>query len=800
MSDPAAQFLAHLLWYDRPASEWTEALPVGNGRLGAMVFGGVEGELLQLNDDTLYSGEPDTRSYTPDITVRFAEVRDLFRQGKYAEAEAIIASDWLGTTHTSYQPLGDLRFFFEQTGPATSYRRELDLGKGILSVRYEAGGVRYRREVFCSQPDDVLVYRMEAESPGALNFSAALESPHPGTDFRVERGMGLLVGRAPVRASKRSLGRLRELGDTHKYPELFDESGAEREGAAELQYESGEGARGMRFAVAARLLAEDGNVEVGAAGWRVSGATRATLVLSSGTSFAGFRRSPSREGVDAEARPRRALANLPTGYEELRRRHEQDFQTLFGRMDIRLGERVDVPTDQRRAEFARGGDPQFAALHLQYARYLTISASRPGTQPMNLQGIWNAEVIPPWNCGCTLNINTEMNYWLTEPANLPMCHEPMIALAREAAEKGRELAREMFGRNGWVCFHNLGIWRDVQPSDGEVCWAFWPMAQAWLSQHAWLHYQYSLDREFLRREAYPLLRGAAEFFLEWLVEDEAGYLITPVGTSPENAFLYRDAAGAERKASASSGPTMDLALVRECLESGREAAEILGVDAAFQAQLAAAVARLAPYRVGARGQLQEWAEDFEETEVEHRHVSHLYGLHPGRQITAENTPTFLRAAVRSLELRGGNLPGWPAAWKACLWARAREGERAAEQFRLLLGHTYPNLFNAEPFQIDGNLGGPAALLEMLLQSHEGCIEILPALSQGFSEGAIKGVRARGGFELDFSWRNRRLEALKVCSTVGGDCEIRWSGRVARLATFPGSRHRLGGDFNWEEES
>jgi alpha-L-fucosidase 2 len=788
--------LMSFLWFDRPAVRWTEALPLGNGRLGAMVFGGVEEEVFCLNDDTLYSGGPDTRSFTPDVTVRFDEVRALLRAGRYAEAEKIVSSDWLGVTHTSYQPLGDLRLRFSPGGTAEAYRRELHLDEGRAVISFRLGEVEFRREIFISHPDDVLVCRLTASRPRALNFSISLTSVHLGSRFRVEPdGLGLLTGRAPTLAMKRTLEQIRALGDAPKYPELFDENGQPRPGASQVSYDD----RGMGFAALVKATTEDGDVVFDSGEWRVQGATCATLVLSSGTGFVDFRSVPT---GDPEARPRQALRDAPKDYEILRRRHVEDFGALYRRMDIQLGETSrPLPTDRRREEMAAGRDVALAALNVQFSRYLLISASRAGTEPMNLQGLWNTEVVPPWNCGYTLNINTEMNYWLAEIANLSECHEPMLRLVREAAENGKRLAQEMFGRSGWVCFHNLSIWRDVQPSDGQVCWAFWPMAQAWLVRHYWEHFAYSGDLTGLR-EAYPIIRGAAEFLLDWLVEDEDGFLITPAGTSPENSFVY-EADGVRTTASLSPGPTTDVALARECLTVCLEAAVRLETDEAFREQLEKVVPRLRPYGIGPEGQLREWHRDFEDAELSHRHVSHLFGVFPSAQITEEKHPELAAAARRTLDRRGDESTGWSTAWKACLWARLGDGDRAWNLLRSLWGpeHSYPNLFSVHPpFQIDGNFGGPAALLEMLLQSHAGFVEILPALPRALADGSVRGLRARGGFELSFSWKEHLLAHVEILSTGGGECRLRYGEEEARFETIAGGRYCLGRDFTWRDRS
>jgi len=793
-------FPPHVVIHDRPAGEWLEATPIGNGRLGAMVFGGIAEDLLPLNDDTLYSGGPEIRAFTPRIEAAdFAAVRRLFAEGRYREAETIIGSRWLGTTHTSYQPAGTLALHCEHPADISDYQRELRLAEGLCALSYTCAGIRYRREYFASHPADAIVVRLGADSPGQINLTAALSTPHPhGALSFTDEGL-TLSGRLPVLALKRSLAAIQKLGDAWKYPGLFEPDDSPRPGAATLRYEAGPKARGMRFAIAARIFVSGGELAQTENGWRVRKADHAFLALSIGSSFAGYDRSPSRECVDPEEKPRRAIAALSPDYASLRSAHASDFGALFGRMDLRLGSEGDseAPVETRQEKFARGEDPGLAALHFQFARYLMISASREGTQAMNLQGLWNPHLVPPWNGAYTLNINTPMNYWIAEAANLPECHRPLLALTGEAAVNGRRLARQMFGRPGWVCFHHIGLWRDVQPSDGQVCWAFWPMAQAWLCRHVWESFVYDGDLSRLRETGYPLLRDAAEFLLAWLVEDEEGYLVTPAGVSPENSFLFRDPAGTMQRASAAPGPTMDIALTRDLFANCLRAAQLLGLDQNLQERLSEALPRLAPFRIGRRGQLQEWREDFAEAEPDHRHVSHLYGLYPARQV--DGRPDLLAAARRSLELRGDQSTGWSTAWKIALWARLGDGEHAFRLLRQLLGRDYcrSSLLNADPhFQIDANFGTAAGLLEMLASHNGETVFLLPALPREFSEGAIRGLRAPGGFELDFSWSRSCLQSLRVHSIQGSGFSVRTARGHARFATSAGASYELGRDFTF----
>lgn len=799
------------LWYRQPAPDWNEALPVGNGRLGAMVFGGAPEEHLQLNDDTLYADEPGRRDLPLDITPTFDEVLGLLRQRRYAEADAFISRHWIGRTWPCYQPLGDLYLDFGHDG-AAGYTRELDIAQALCRVRYEAAGATYERELFASHPADVIAIRLTASREGALTFRARFASVHPTAGMAVDGPRTLaLRGQAPGFALRRTLDWVEKRNEQWKYPEVWNSDGSRKPFAREVLYGADVDGRGMKFEAHLLALHTGGALEVTTAGLAVTGATQATLLLSTGTSFNGFGKSPSRAGLDAALRPRRALEQAARlTYEDLRAEHVRDYTRLFTRVHIDLGARTAqsrLPTDERIAQFGNGRDQDLAALYFQFGRYLMIAGSRPGTQPLNLQGLWNPHVIPPWASGYTLNINAEMNYWPAELTNLSECAEPIHRLARELAVNGRKVASTMYRRRGWVAHHNTTIWRCAQPVDLGASPSFWPMGGGWLCQALWERWLFTGDVRFLRESAYPVLRGAAEFFSDWLVEDANGQLLTPAGVSPEVGFRYRDAEGTEREAAVSMGPTMDMAIVREVLRNTIAAAQALRVDEALRRELAAKLARLIPYRIGARGQLQEWSEDVIEQHRDHRHISHLYPLHPGVEISTRGTPELAAAARRTLELRGDRGTGWSLAWKINFWARLEEPERAYALVRNLLspaksagtrydrGGVMPNLLCSHPpFQIDGNFGGTAGLAEMLLQSHQEEIVLLPALPAAWPEGRVQGLCARGGFEVDLTWTGGRLREGALRSRLGRAAVLRYGELTASVRTRRGGTLRFDGSL------
>jgi alpha-L-fucosidase 2 len=764
------------LWYNQPAKIWTEALPIGNGRMAAMIYGGTDKETIQFNEETVWTGQP--HDYAHKGAFQYLDsIRGLLFAGKQQDAHSMANKQFMSQPYGQqcYQPLGDIKLTFAGHEKATDFYRDLQIDKAISTVKYVVDGVTFSRELFASFPDQAIFVKITASKARALNFKIELASPHYTKTITALGNQLVLKGNA------------------NNYPyDYYEKKGNFKYPVSKINFES-------------RLLVQnsDGSLVANNNAIEVKNATTVVLKLVAATNFVNY------NDISANASERcnnyqKSIEGLK--FEKAKKTHIADYQKLYNRTSIDLGktELTARPTNERLVSYSKDKDPNLVALLYQYGRYLLISSSRPGTQPANLQGIWNDKLIPPWDSKYTVNINTEMNYWLAEMTNLSECHEPLFGMLKDLSVTGKSTAKEHYNAPGWVLHHNTDLWRGTAPINGADH-GIWVSGSGWLSQHLWWHYEYTGDKKFLQETAYPIMKSAAEFYAAYLIPHPAHpqWLVSGPSNSPENGGLVM-------------GPTMDHQIIRDLFTNTIEAAKILGIDTDFANMLTDTKAKIVPNQIGKHGQLQEWVEDRDDPKSEHRHVSHLWGLHPGREISPLTTPELAEACRVTLRHRGDEGTGWSRAWKINFWARLLDGDHAYKILNNLIvpslnpdnvdmkegGGLYANLFDAHPpFQIDGNFGATSGITEMLLQSHlrdqngDYYLDILPALPTKFANGKIIGLVAKGGFEVSIEWKNNALKKLQVVSKIGNKLNVRYKGKIVSMKTAKGKKYTFGvGDF------
>ncbi|MBI9071366.1 MAG: glycoside hydrolase family 95 protein [Melioribacteraceae bacterium] len=762
------------LWYNNPGEHFEEALVLGNGKMGATVFGGTETDIIYLNDATLWSGEPVDPNMNPNAHKYIPKIREALFEEDYKKADQLY-KNIQGSFSQSFVPLGNLLIEHKHSANIENYYRELNISDAEALVNYKCDNAKFSKEYFVSNPDQVMVIRLKSDTDKVmnfdLNFTSLLKYKNETRDNSI-----IINGYAPYHTEPSYRG---DLPDAVK----FDKN------------------RGIRFTAIIKIKSTDGNVLENDSTLSISEASAAEIIVSVATSFNGYDKDPAKDGLDNYAIAKEQLEKTNVkSFNELKFAHQKDYHSYFDRLTFQLQEKetVSLPTDERLKKYYTSGksDKGLEELYFHFGRYLLISSSRTPNVPINLQGIWNPYMRPPWSSNYTTNINVEENYWLAETANLSELHKPLLGFIKNVSETGKITAKTFYGVDkGWTVAHNSDIWAMSNPvgdfGKGDPVWANWTMGGAWLSTHLWEHYIFTKDKEFLKNEAYPLMKGAADFCLNWLVEDKNGNLVTAPSTSPENLYKHDGYTGATLY-----GATADLAMIKELLIQTLRAAQILNIDEEFILTLVPILNKMYPYKVGKNGNLQEWYYDWEDQDPQHRHQSHLFGLYPGHHITPEKTPEFAEACKTTLNIKGDKSTGWSQGWRINLWARLKDGNRAYKLYQELLsyvdptgmetnyskgGGTYPNLLDAHPpFQIDGNFGGAAGVLEMLIQSTEFKIELLPALPDAWSSGKLSGVCARGGFELSFEWENKKITKCEISSKKVGKTNVFFNGKELQV--------------------